>query len=450
MEMKTRFTSLLSLLLLAVFVFCSCAQNTGTQTAATTQFIEGITDATETVTTSRSDPFEAVRDTGEEWIRYGLAAYDAGKEVPDMSSFFSGIANNILELHSYLCLYDDLFVYDPENAVPIAETFFDFVVRHYGVDALPDVERRCEFRTAYLKSIGIDFDFTALTELPELQEMDRVMSGLDCHSNSYYKYILQLNNATYYFGDYTDLYWTYPSIVYFKNVALNKMIAYLNENGYSEWMNTGKHFYYFMTLQRGSPSATNGASHIMTINDYTAMLHESVHSMGINNAANIWLSEGLCNYFGRALGFDLYYDSMITWSELKNAEAGYFDEGAAAGDAYSQRMKREFEEYVERGGTFETPASIDWQILYDLEAKTELGMETSTLGDTYKEVNNGRECTGVGAELTYNQATSLVLYLVSTRGLEKVMNAYRRQAITANLGKDYEGLKAEWLEYLQQ
>ena len=73
----------------------------------------------------------------------------------------------------------------------------------------------------------------------------------------------------------------------------------------------------------------------------------------------------------------------------------------------------------------------------------------STLGTVYKDIN-GKECTGVGADLTYNQATSLVQYLADTYGIVRVLNAYKTQDIEGNLGKDYEGLKAEWLEYLQQ
>ena len=461
MEMKTRFTSILSLLLLAVFVFCSCSQKTGLEAATTTQKTERsvkttATTETDPVATTAPDPFETVRGSDEKWIQYGLAAYDAGKEIPDMSSFFSGIANNPHEIYGYICLYDDLFIYDPENAIPIAEAYFDFIVRNFGVDALLDITRRCEFKFAYLQSVNVAFDFSDLTvssdpseTLSFFQDMDLVLAKMTCTSNPNWKYILQLNNATYYFKDYTKMYFSYPSLIYSKNVALNEMIAYLNENGFSEWLRTDRHFHYFMTYERDAPSVTYSPAGNMFINDDSTVLHESVHAMGINGAANIWLSEGISNYFGLALGFDEYNDSAGMWWDLKYVEAGYYDPYADAGDPYSIRQKRTFEDYVGHGGSFESWDSIDLRLLFDAKARVELEIETSTLGTVYKEIN-GKECVGVGTELTYNQATSLIQYLVNTRGLGQVMNAYRTQDIEGNLGKDYAGLKAEWLEYLQQ
>lgn len=77
-------------------------------------------------------------------------------------------------------------------------------------------------------------------------------------------------------------------------------------------------------------------------------------------------------------------------------------------------------------------------------------METdfyNTIGDTYKLVN-GSDYEGVGAELSYNQAASLVLYLVDTYGIEEVLDAYHSQDIEETFGKGYEELKSDWLTYL--
>ena len=56
----------------------------------------------------------------------------------------------------------------------------------------------------------------------------------------------------------------------------------------------------------------------------------------------------------------------------------------------------------------------------------------------------------MGAEITYGQAASMVRYLVDTYGLDAVLDACRADDPTAAFGKDYEALKAEWLEYLYQ
>ena len=46
------------------------------------------------------------------------------------------------------------------------------------------------------------------------------------------------------------------------------------------------------------------------------------------------------------------------------------------------------------------------------------------------------------------QAASLINYLADTYGFDKVIDAYRTQDITVSLGKPYDELKADWLEYL--
>ena len=70
-----------------------------------------------------------------------------------------------------------------------------------------------------------------------------------------------------------------------------------------------------------------------------------------------------------------------------------------------------------------------------------------TLGEVYKLVNKN-DCNAVGNELSYEQATSLVLYLVNNYGIEKVLDAYRSQDIENVFGKGYQDLKTDWLAYL--
>ena len=51
-------------------------------------------------------------------------------------------------------------------------------------------------------------------------------------------------------------------------------------------------------------------------------------------------------------------------------------------------------------------------------------------------------------ELSYDQATSMILYLADTYGINKVFQAYTTQDVNVVFGKDFEALKAEWLVYL--
>ena len=86
---------------------------------------------------------------------------------------------------------------------------------------------------------------------------------------------------------------------------------------------------------------------------------------------------------------------------------------------------------------------------YDVAARIEF--ETGnyvTLGEAYKMANK-KECNSVGEELSYDQTTSLMMYLVDNYGIEKLREAYKTQDVSGIFGKDYEVLKAEWLEYLK-
>ena len=83
------------------------------------------------------DPFASLRSSGEEWITYGLAAYENGKQVENLKEFFSDRANM-----TYLTLYDHFFTYDKEKSVPVAEALFAFIYNKYGSEALLDLEKR--------------------------------------------------------------------------------------------------------------------------------------------------------------------------------------------------------------------------------------------------------------------------------------------------------------------
>ena len=77
---------------------------------------------TETPTEKPADPFESLRSSGEEWISYGLAAYESEKQAKNLKEFFSDPANM-----TYHTLYDHLFTYDKKKSVPTAEALFAFI-----------------------------------------------------------------------------------------------------------------------------------------------------------------------------------------------------------------------------------------------------------------------------------------------------------------------------------
>ena len=133
---------------------------------------------------------------------------------------------------------------------------------------------------------------------------------------------------------------------------------------------------------------------------------------------------------------------------LTMAKQGYFDGQANAGNAQYILYKRVYENYTAQGGKMDSVDTFDFRLYTDVNAKVELDADTyKTLGYAYKLVNKA-DCNAVGNELSYEQATSMVLYLIDNYGIEKVLEAYRTQDVETAFGKGYEDLKADWLVYL--
>ncbi len=386
-----------------------------------------------------SDPFEAVRASEEAWLSYGLSAYESGKNVENLKDFFSDRANM-----TYLTLYDHMFVFDKNTSVPIAEALFAFIHNEYGADALLNIEKRCEYKTAYLRSLGLDMEYG------QTSEVEAFFATMDFSSDATYKYIISFDNLTYYFKDFSaGSPAQYHGFLYFNTIGLFEMIEYMKSQNLGEWFETDRKFDYYMTFDGSGYSKTVYTTGNMYINESNSALHEAVHAMGITKNDNIWLSEGICNYFGNSLGFNdqiaASYIQMLTM-----AKQGYFDERAEEGDQTARMYKMLYEQYISAGGEMENTERFDLRLYNDIVARLEYDVfKNATLGEAYVLINK-QKCNAIGAELTYAQATSLVTYLVEKCGLKAVLEAYRTQDIAGTLGNPYEELKEEWVTYLKK
>ena len=426
--MKTKI-SFIAILLLMAILLGSCTSTPELPQNTEPPVSDG---TTETPPENHADPFESLRSSGEEWISYGLAAFESGKQVENLKEFFSD-RNNM----TYLTLYDHFFTYDKEKSVSVAEALFAFIYNEYGVEALLDLDKRCEYKSAYLKSLGVEIEYA------NASEVEAFLASMDFSSDATYKYIISFGNVTYYFKDFdAGSPSQYHSLLYYSTTGLFEMIDYLKSNNLNEGLDTERKFNYYMTFDGSGYSKTLHSNGDMYINDSSTALHEAVHAMGITKNDNIWLSEGICNYFGAALGFnDLIASSNI--QILTMAKQGYFD-----GNAQYIIYKRIYEDYTARGGKMDSVDTFDFCLWTDVQARAELDTNTyKTLGDAYKIVEQ-TDCNAIGNELSYIQATSLVFYLVNTYGIETVLDAYHSQEIETAFGKGYEDLKADWLVYL--
>ena len=426
--------NLLSLLLLAAILLTSCAQAPKVQSNTEPPSTSPQTEAP----APSDDPLWEVRKSDETWLSYGLAAYESGKEISDLSVFFSTPSNMV-----YLTLFEDMFVYDKESSLPVAEALFKFVYDTYGADALTDLDRRVELKTAFLQSLGLDQ--TYINPL----DYEKMMAQMKLSSTKDYPYVITLDNTTYYYKDFNaGTISQYHAVMYYNTTAISELTDFLKKNQIEDHFQTGIHLRYYMTFEVGQPSYTlsNGSIYI---NDSSALLHETMHAMGIGKKTteHIWLSEGLSDYFGKILNFN---EQIAAGSIqiINAANQGYFDAGAEKGDPASIRYKRISKEYLEKGGRIDLAIHFDMRLYFDLIAHAELEMGTFvTLGETYDKVND-KESKHTGRELSYSQAASLVAYLADTYGIDQVLKAYESQS-TAVFGKSYEELKALWWQYLQ-
>jgi len=422
------------ILLLLMILFVSCTNASELPQSGDHQDIERMTEPS---TDAAPDPFEAIRASGEEWLFYGLSAYENGQEPQNLKDFFA-VPTNL----TYLTLYDHFFTYDEANSIPVAEALFRFILDEYGTDALLDTDKRIEYKSAYLKSLGLDI---AYTQSPEVETF---LASMDFSSDGTYKYIIAFDNVKYYFKDFSAGSPTqYHGFLYFNTTGLHDMIEYLKANDLDEGLESERDYNFYMTFDGSIWSKTSYPSGDMYINDSSSALHEAVHAMGIREKEHIWLSEGICNYLGKALGFN---DQIAAGhiQILTMAQSGYFDARANEGDEAAMMHKMIFEQYTARGGRLDHVDHFDLRLYSDIVASLEFDtFQATTIGEMYELVNK-KEYPFVGSELTYNQSTSLITYLADTYGIDKVFAAYHTQDIEGSLGKLYEELKAEWLEYL--
>ena len=259
---------------------------------------------------------------------------------------------------------------------------------------------------------------------------------------------MSFDNVTYYFKDLDYLASPqYHGFLYFSTTGLFEMIDYLESNELDRGLNTDRQFKYYMTFDDIGYSVTRFSSGDMYINDLYSTLHEAVHAMGIQTTDNIWLSEGICNYFGRALGFNKELTALYVQT-FKMAENGSFNDLVAVDNSSAILYKKLAENYLACGGKLDSIDDFDYRLFTDLYAINELDTGSfDTVSDAFTLINN-KKYTAVGGELSYEQSLSLVIYLVEKYGIEKVMDAYYSQDIISAFGKDYEELKTDWLNYL--
>ena len=439
------------LLCIPICLFCACAgePTDGSETAVSvTTAAEMTSVASEMNTAETTAPetsasltiadFPEIAASHEEWLRVGLDDYlNETKRNFDAAAYFAENGYGVLTL------YNDWFTYEAKSAKAVASLFFRYVMDHYGYEALFDLDKRIEYKDAFLKSVS-----PSLTYVND-PAAERLLSGMTCDSNANYKYIIRLEGASYRFVHINHEIALVHRMLYNNTIAVARLKEYIRSiEGYEKYFDLTKDLKYNVPLQ-GGVSSTKNSTGIMTINDTYAMLHETVHAISLYpNQDALWLTEGMADYLSKGQGFDDMVD-QTHYLALFAVEQGLYDSYIAAGDVSAIRYGEIHRLYTARGGTFATPDEVDNLLYIDAFAAAEFAYPHEERIGAVNEALNGKPYEGQGGELTYKQAASFVRYLVERYGIEtvfEVLNDYGR--LEELFGASYETLYAAWRESL--
>ena len=408
-------------------------------TSCSSQYKLQQTETKQTEQTTK-DAFSMLRNSDETWIYYGLKAYEEKVEPQDVSAFFKNS-----EGMSYLTLYETVFVTNPDKAIAVSEDFFRYVVENYGADEILNKEKRVEYKSEYLKTIGLKYTY------PQPKEAETLLSSmvLTKTNDKDFPFKITLDSCSYYFKDLMPNGSISPThgFLYYNTKGLNTLIKTLEEMGINKYLDKYEGFEYYMTFSNSPLSKTDFQTGKMHINDFSAALHESLHAMGIKSKENLWLSEGICEYFGKALGFQQQTDAAYI-QILSMAGKGAYNELAQNGNKSALRYIKTAEIYKNKGGKYDSLESFDPLLFMDSFAKAEMELNFySTIQEAYT-VGGNDQTKYIGGDMSYSQAGSLVAHLINTYGLEKVFSAYETQDIIGCFEKDQNTLKNEWISTL--
>ena len=435
-----------AVLCLSACLLCACAGKSANEHETIASDIttaeQALTSTTpETTTAETAAPltianFPEIEASHEEWLKVGLEDYLNGtKRNFDAAVYFAENGYGVL------ALYNDWFTYDARAARAVASLFFRYVMENYGYEALFDLDRRIEYKDAFLKSVSSELTYR------NDSDAERLLSGMVCDSNANYKYIIRLEGATYRFVQIDHEIALVHRMLCNNTVAVARLKEYLcSIEDYETYFDLSGDLKYNVPLQ-GGVSSTNHNTKIMTVNDTYAMLHETVHAISRYSGSNaLWLSEGMADYLGKGLGFDDLVD-QTHYLTLFAVEQGMYDSLIAAGEPNALRYREIHRLYTERGGTFAAPEEMDNLLYIDVFAAAEFAMpHAETIGSVYEQLN-GKPYEGQGGELTYKQAASFTRYLIGRYGMETVLSVLADSDRMEELfGASYDELCGAWRE----
>ncbi|MBQ3127136.1 MAG: hypothetical protein IJC15_08710 [Clostridia bacterium] len=389
-----KFAACLCALLATLFLMACGGEATPMETAAKLETAEM------TTTTQAPDPLAvSVAAGGERWLEEGYTFWTGERALTlDMKAFLGNSAG-----WTYLSLTDDLFLVDCETSGQVAGHFFAFVMEQYGADALFDLSRREACKDAFVKSYYPEKSYAFAGE--------EVLAGMDCREEDG-KYIITLEGAEYVAQAEGYLNQISRTLILYNVLARRQLMPLLRELDPEGKIFTPTAPLTYQLVLGSGESVTDAAAGEMTIRTYDAMLHQTLHAWGLTDrrADHHWLTEGLCSYFGIALGLDQWVvTNYHYWLIL--VESGQLPASADASAAV-RRYRREYEAYAALGGSAGAAETFSLPLLLHAKARCDRqdgGVDFQTL------------CAMGDDTCTEAESASLTLYLIERCGLTDVL-----------------------------
>ena len=375
-------------------------------------------------------PYPEIDESTEEWLHVGLDYYRNGTEVRlDPLTYFT--ENSI----AILSLYNDWFYIDKSAADDIAALFFRFVMDTYGYDALFDLDKRIEYKDAYLKSLSPDLTYS------NNPDVERLFSQMICREEGRYFCIIELEGNTYSFESFEDFN-NAPSlvhqIVYYSTLANRQIREYIcGIWNYESCFEPSRELHYYMNSTGDTlDSVDSDTGEIYMNSSFYQMAPSAVHALGLEiSGENTWLAVGLGEYIGKSLGFNDYVDSQY-YSQIKYALDGLLDGYTDMSSTYYKELAPYYE--VIAGN----PQSLED---FSTKAYVDAVAAHSFAANNYKPLSALYPVSGDGSELTIWQAGSFVGYLAERYSVEMVLEAYAEPTRFAEIfGESYAELNEQW------
>lgn len=390
---------------------------------------------------------QAYTGIAQPWILYGLndAIFNnsTGYDNAELKEYYQ---NN--EDISVLSLYGTRFYKDwntdkeIEIAVQTSASLTQYILDNYGYDTLLDVSD--QIKIEWLNSIGVNKEY--------IDEYDGLFHNYKYSWSEEYSMIIKTDTYHYHMYIFEDLKSAQDAehFIYDDIIAKEYVFDYLMENVVEnkDVIHYSSPIKYYVWPE--------GYSYISSVDSIyirkTAFaLHEFVHIIVPFSGSNDWQYEGIAEYISKVV-YKNNHDS-VRFAGIFPDMIEKFDSGEYNINDYDfQIMKC----YLQNNGGWETAEDFDFRLYADSVSYVTLLIDKD-FGNVwcstpiYDRLNIAEFARKPGAELSYAQAMSFTAFLAEKYSLDAFIG-FCQSGVTFDeaLGEDYETLKAEWMDYLEE